>query len=385
MKKILIIGSWTTTHVRRFLTIICKTKEDDLIIDAFDPSYEDGQGNVCGVNHVYRVTASPLARKIFSIRKIGTLLKCWREHRTLAKLLSSNEYDLVNIHSLPKDCLQLVKIAHKHNVKIMLTPFGSDVLRLESFNIPMMRKAFDAADFVGTNTITSFCQTIKEKFSIDEAKFVNLGYGSETISAIIDMKGKFTREELAQMIDAPSSPYYVCCGYNASSAQHQSEMIDAIDSVKDYLPGDFCLLFPLTYGQEKEALYKKLSAKCMDKGLKAYFLTDFLTVDQVAALRLITDLFIHIQPTDAYNASLQEYLLSGAKVINGEWLKYPSLEQYGLPYYLCHSIDTLSQDIIKLFSEGEVSPVLSSEIVPEIESNAWSNKINDWISFYESI
>ena len=47
-------------------------------------------------------------------------------------------------------------------------------------------------------------------------------------------------------------------------------------------------------------------------------------------LRLCADVFILAIRTDAFSASMQEYLYAGACVIKGAWLGYPQLEDMGI-------------------------------------------------------
>lgn len=47
-------------------------------------------------------------------------------------------------------------------------------------------------------------------------------------------------------------------------------------------------------------------------------------------LRLCADVFILAIRTDAFSASMQEYLYAGACVLKGAWLGYPQLEDMGI-------------------------------------------------------
>lgn len=384
-KRILIVGNWETTHIRRFLSVLCREKDTELIIDSFDPTFDDNQGNECGVDNVFRINSPKLMRKFYNIRKLGTLFLEQKRLYSFDCLLRENKYDLVNIHFLPLITEKYVKIAHMHNVKVMLTPCGSDVLRVNKMFLSSLKNAFDKTDYVGISTKTGFYSKIIELFNVDSSKFVDLGYGSETLSAMLEMEGKYSRKQFSEMLSLPDSSYYICCGYTASIAQRHSIMIDAIAQNKDLLPSDYCLVIPLSYGIDKEYLKAELTKQCQGLELRTFFLTEYLTNEQVAALRFVSDLFIHIQPTDAYNASLQENLLAGTDVINGSWLKYPSLERYGNPYFICESLDKLPKIINQVISGTATKVELHKEIKDEIINNSWSLKIKKWVSFYNNV
>lgn len=385
MKRILIVGGWGTTHIRRFLGVLCRSKSEDLIIDAFDPSLNDTSSIELPVDNVYRIKKNRFQNRLYSIRKVGTFFYEKRKLREFRRIIRAGHFDLVNFHFVPRNAYDYVIICHEYDTKVMLTPLGSDVLRVSHFYVPNLIKAFAECDYVSANTLTGFTQKLKDRYHINEEKIVNLGYGSETITSMIDMKGKYSRQQLADMLHIPFSMFYIACGYTASIAQHHDLIIDAIYKNKDLLPQDYCILIPLTYGPDKEKLIKELPEKCDKYGLKYQLFTDYLDNNQVAALRLITNLFIHIQPTDCYNSSLQEFLLAGTECINGKWLDYPSLERCGNPYYISDTLEDLPGTLSEVLQNKAKKVPLNELIIEEITNNAWDSKITGWISFYKAI
>ena len=92
----------------------------------------------------------------------------------------------------------------------------------------------------------------------------------------------------------------------------------------------------------------QLPCCCLDK---------YLSDSQMACLHLITDLFIHLQVTDLANSYIMEAVYAGTKIINGSWLHYPILEEYGTPYILCDKIEDLPEklcSVIELNNEGVI-------------------------------
>lgn len=382
MKRVLIVGNWKTIHIKRFLSILTKNKEQDLIIDAYDPCYEIGQGNDCGVDNVYRLNVSNIEKQIFSIRKLGTYFLQKRKVKTLGQIIKLNHYDLVNFHFVPINIFEMVKVCKGHHTKVLLTPLGSDVLRVKNKYKRKLKRAFSLADFVSFNTITGFCKDVSELYEIPKEKIVNLGYGSETISSIIDLKGRCDRTECFNMLPIPYSNYNIVCGYNASVGQRQESIFMALIDNIDILPAGYQIIFPLSYGNDKDIIKRRIIDLNKNHNLNIVFIEDYLETNQVAALRLITDLFIHVQITDAYNASLQEFLLAGSKCINGSWLKYPSLEFNGEPYIVCKTIYDLSDCVRRGLMSNGIESLLHKDTEKEIISNSWSNRIMEWKMFF---
>ena len=123
--------------------------------------------------------------------------------------------------------------------------------------------------------------------------------------------------------------------------------------IKDQLPDALTLLFPFTYGGTPE--YRNCVKKaCEDAGVKALFFENFLELPDLFRLRQATNMFIHVQTTDANSTSFGEYLLCGKKIINGSWLKYDELEFDGnVPYYVVQEIDKLDETIMRAYHAEE--------------------------------
>ena len=114
-------------------------------------------------------------------------------------------------------------------------------------------------------------------------------------------------------------------------------------------------------------------------------ITEFLSTEQVAALRLITDLFIHVQKTDATNASILEYLLADTEIINGEWLKYRFIEQDGKPYHTCESLEQLSSCVRDVISNQDREILVTEKTKQAIrEFKSWHTILKNWHILFES-
>lgn len=386
MKRILIIRHASCEHIQRFLKSLASVKDSTMEIDLFSPTFSVSvSAEDLGLNNIYHLNVSSWKQKICRLRKLGVLFIQKEIESYLEQLLLSKKYDLVNVHYLPNNVNEYVNIAHKCGVKIMLTPFGSDVLRANKIKTFFLNKAIAKSNYISFPKAIGFADKLVKRFNISTSKIIDLGYGSETISSILSIEGKYTRKELVEMLGISYSDYYITCGYNASLAQHHSEIIEAIAKNKELLPSNYCLLFPLSYGADKDLIKSTVDELCEKYDLKYSLFLNYLSVEQVAALRLITNLFIHVQDTDAYSASLQEFLLTKACVINGKWLEYPSLERFGFPYYQCESLNNLSNDIRNVVLGKYDSIVLHNEVREEICNNAWDRKIIAWKEFYNTI
>ena len=111
-------------------------------------------------------------------------------------------------------------------------------------------------------------------------------------------------------------------------------------------------------------------------GIAAVFNEDYLSVEDIFNLRRASDMFIHVQTTDAGNSTIMEYLICGNKVIHGSWMHYQWLD-YPPKFYF--PVDDL-KDLPKVFVEAYQSemPSLPEEVVTRIKNRGWKQKMIAW-------
>ena len=95
-------------------------------------------------------------------------------------------------------------------------------------------------------------------------------------------------------------------------------------------------------------------------------------------------MFIHVQSTDAGNASLREYLFCEKKVINGEWIRYEDLEINGtVPYFIAKDLKSLDKTIMEAFKSDPIN--ISEATIKIIEEKSWKSAIKGWDNFFSEI
>ena len=384
-RRILVVGRSDIIFIIRLLQNIYEQHSPDIEIELFDNRHSPEDVNEDGIPYrVHGVQMYQWCRKLLRVPVLRIFIRMLFEYTTLKKLFQDKKYDIINIQEVPYYSLIYLKFAHKQGATTVMTPIGSDALRAKGWTYRWLQKAFDFTDYVTITTDSGFATKVIEKFSIDRNKVKNLSYGSDAISEIIKMKGQYTKEELAQMLHIPYSDYYICCGYNAYPAQNHTDMLRAIAANANNLPKGYKVLFPLGYGPGEETR-KELEQENRKLGLDVEYLMDYLSPEKVAALRLVSDLFIHIQNTDAHCFTMREFLLADTQVINGRWVSYPELEQYGVPYYVCESKDTL-KDVLCSFLKNELPPVhCPAELTSRLEDSSWNSIAPHWIDFYRTL
>lgn len=170
----------------------------------------------------------------------------------------------------------------------------------------------------------------------------------------------------------------ITCGYNAKSTQQHLLFIEEIKKIQTD-KSRVLLVFPLTYGREENYL-NQLRDAVRTSGFEYVLIEDFLSAERVAILRKATDIFVHIQQTDAFSGSMQESLLSGNIVINGAWLPYKELKDRGVKFLeisKVSEIPSLIDNIIRNPDEYREKYV-TSNTQEKFQTALWKNNISTW-------
>ena len=379
--SVLIIGNPYDSHLVRFvkyikqanpfieLTVLGLKIEGKSISEEVTNSVKE----LFLIENYHRYPDVPVIRSIVWLNNI---------RRIFNRQLSDKHFDIVNIHYPLYYYVFLLKEIKRISSKIVVTPWGSDVYRISKIETLLLRKLYNEADIV-TGYSVRFTDDCKRIFRIPERKYRYLSLFIDQIDYYVDHKDQYSLGEAKKRMGINESDYVITCGYNGSPSQRHLDMINAIYAEKTNLPSNITLLFPFTYAGTKE--YKEeIKRKVNDYGLSAIYCEHYLDLNELFTLRMATDMFIHIQTTDANNGTLKEYVWFHKNIINGSWLKYDDLESNGVkPYHSVDSVDELSSVIVTAYNEG---PKLASpEIITGIEKMGCRYWAPKWIQMYNSL
>ena len=291
--------------------------------------------------------------------------------------VAGKHFDYVNIHYVKPEYYFLLDYFEQCASKLILTPWGSDVYRVHGLNKLLVQRTFNAADFL-TGCDDRFTRDFKNIFKVPQSKIVYCDLGVEPIEYIFEHKHIIDTKEAKRQLGLDNH-YIITCGYNAHQVQHHSEIIEAVYHVKDKLPDNLLLLFPFTYPKEPEYI-QSIKQKVDSLGLKAVYFENFVELPQLFLMRQATDIFIHVQPTDASSGSLYEYVVCEKKIINGSWLQYPELFRNGVkPYFEVDSLENLGKTIVDVYHSEPIK--IEQDLLDNLAKKQWKVVIKDWNRF----
>lgn len=288
--------------------------------------------------------------------------------------------DVLHIHYIKLWYYHAIKKMRKSIKKIILTAWGSDLLRLNSRYYYKMKKFMRIANYivVGSENLREF---VTNKISSDyKSKIVWARFGTPVIDEIAKLKEEYI--EKSNGITIPSDKFIIACGYNGKREQQHEEIIQALTALKDCYRNKIFLHFPMGYGLNEE-YYAYISDMLEQSGFEYKIDKKFYSPEKIAKIRLLADIFIHGQITDASSSSVFEYIYADTILINGDWLYYEDLEKYQIPYLK-----------YKKFSElpGIIENVIDSydDLIKELreknglirETRSWEKLHRRWQALY---
>lgn len=377
--SILLLGEIYNNHTIRFVRNL-KCENPNVQIDCFGIRQNmDLPQNYLSCIRSFEVF--DLSKKLWSFPGLRSLEIIYNWRKSFHRFVKSKHYDIAQIHYPEYSMSFILEDLHKVADNLVVTPWGSDVYRIGGRKKRIVQKIFDAADYV-TGAGDRFTKDFMRIFNVPNEKFAHADLGSETIDYISEHKNYLTTKIAKQKLGIEGF-YTIGCGYNASEGQQHLKMIESIAKARNQLPERLMLLFPVTYPKNTEYV-KKLKSSVEESGLRAMWFDEFMDLPSLFELQMATDMFIHVQTTDANSTSLKEYILCGKNCVNGSWLEYDDIEENGhKPFHVVEDIGYLDQVIVDAYHKGE--PEVSQKVLLHIESLGCEPAAKGWNDFFMRI
>lgn len=301
---------------------------------------------------VHLIDVSEIVSEVYDKRKCGNFLKIWYSHFLLLKaVIKSGSYDLINMQYVEYlDLIDVFVLKYILRSKLILSYWGSDLFRIEKSKLSRMRILVNCADFVtfdNKDLEIEFRRIYKRARRIpSKVAFFGL--------PVLDIIDKKSREEVNDDIrkkwGISENKKVVAIGYSGIPEQQHKKILGVIAKLEDCYKERIVLLIQMSYGGTKE-YRSSVVAAAKKTGCEYIDIQHFLTNDEVAELRILTDVYINSQITDAFSGSVCENLFSGTLLINARWLRYKEFETYGFKYLEFKSINEIGGLIKKVLNQ----------------------------------
>ncbi|MCQ2076697.1 MAG: hypothetical protein MJZ20_06660 [Bacteroidaceae bacterium] len=235
---------------------------------------------------------------------------------------------MIHIHGLNHLRGRIFMFCKRGIDKSAITIWGQELLKKNSRQLKYLTRYYQEVDYIAVANMkmkNAFVAAYGDKF--DSKLFVN-DYALDMLPRIDYVKNNFSREELCDSFGmGTSETIFVCVGHNGRQEQRHLEICSSLSSLPVEIKKQITLLFTMTYGATGQ--YKDEVRKAAGKtGIKYVMVDKYMDEDSLAKYRVLCDVMIHAQITDAFSASIQECMYSGSIIINGDWLPYEDIENY---------------------------------------------------------
>ena len=238
---------------------------------------------------------------------------------------------------------------------------------------------FDNCTYIQVET-----ETIRREFN----KFFNNNYDEKLrlvafgIGALdyIDAKRPM-KSVLREEYGVGKDDIVITIGYNATKEQHHLEIFNQMKEEGLDKRGDLFIAVPLSYGITD---YKKRVNREFEKsGLRGRCFNDYLSLEDVAELRIISDIMIQVQDTDTYSSSMLEYIYADNIVITGEWLPYDELSDFILKVKTQEDVGKRIVDVVSNFQESKKRIPFNKAENYIAENSTWEGTRKKWLNLYD--
>lgn len=256
-------------------------------------------------------------------------------------------FDYVHLHYITREKITLIPYVKKHAGTICVTFWGSDLLRKEKKQLLWYKKYLCMVQFitVGTqNLLKRFREIYGKEF---DNKIVFAKFGLDSLEHIKAARGNY--EQLRVQYGISTKKKVITIGYNGNENQNHIKVLEEIRKCPQQVIDQLYLILPMTYGAKQDYI-RDVEKELIEIGCQYKIFCNFMTGRETAEIRVITDVFIHAQPTDALSASVQEYLFASKLVINPKWINYYEFKELGVYYWEYEEFDELSKLVMDYFA-----------------------------------
>lgn len=314
-------------------------------------------------------------------RVFNKLLLPIKYSRILKLVKSIGHYDIANVHFVQPYLPLFWKEIKKKAEKTILSVWGSDFYRVGHQTRRRLYKIFKECDAI-TFTNEQSRRDFISYYNDFENKSRVCSFGLETLEII--KRTEAEKNEIKKKFLIGDNKIVISCGYASTAGQQHEKIINVIKELDASISGKCMFVFPMTYGDK---IYRsKIEQKLIKSGIDYRILKDFMSYEDIAWLRLITDIMVHIPVTDQFSGSMQEILFAGNIVITGDWLPYRVLYEKGVFLLSTNAPENLSDVLvyaIENLKELKKRTNKNQDIIWNLSS--WEVNAGKWLELYNFI
>lgn len=282
-------------------------------------------------------------------------------------------YDVFWIHYLSKQSIVLLiflKIFKRRNKKF-ITLWGSDLLKMDKLMVFMLKYLHHGIIF----TVPTEYMRNRLVSEIPTADIRIVKFGLDTIDNIDKVRygdSENILSKFAKKYNLDSNKVIIAIGTNSSKNQQTIDVIQILNECSVNL-SNFMFVFHLSYGDASYAT--EIESQLANSKLNYRIIYDFLLGEDLACLRMISNLLVQVQKVDAFSGAMQEVLYSGNRVITGNWLDYKEICGRLDGLYFVDKLSDIPSQLLNIYHSPREK--CNGDLIKELSS--WSSVQNTWM------
>lgn len=371
MKNILVIGNaasvWTKEYIKNIhvkfghrVWVTCYDKLDSDVIKFYK-------------NLNVKIIDLHSSNKITKIFKYYTGFNIFfSRHKT--------DLDIIDIQSPPHSCQSdiIAKLSKKTDAKVIVTFWGSDILRITGKDSKRLKKILKISRWINIGTIQMHEMLRKYFGTIFDAKCTYIGFGGPALTYIRDCS--CSKGDSKTKLGLDPSKIVIAVGYNGKREQQHIEAIKAIGMLDEMQKDKIQLLIHAVSYQDDDYIVEII------KELKKYNLNyviiqDMLNLEEIAIMRIATDIFVHSQISDGLSGSIREAVYAGSILLNPSWIKYDKFDKDGVEYIQFSNFSDLTKKIKSVINgDCKINTKMNKNII--YDEYSWQAVEQKWLRMF---
>ncbi len=303
----------------------------------------------------------------------------------LFHIFKNSPYDAIHVHYADILSCRIAYLCRKLTRKEICSFWGSDLFRSSDRQIKKLKVYLNKCNTITVATEKMY-NRIKSIFShIYDNKIKTIRFGIEAFDMIENIKNLEDQKTSRATLGLPTEKIILTIGYSASPNQQHLLIMEQLARINPEILDRVFIVIQMTYGNSDTHYQEEVRKKIKSITDNFIIFDRFMQGEDIARLRVSTDIFIHGQTTDALSASFQEYIYAGAIVLNGKWLKYKELEERGIKYIeyeFFDEIPSLLTNIISSLQNYRLSLFNNRNILRQFSSVQAVSR--EWYNLYVS-
>lgn len=316
-------------------------------------------------------------------RKNKNYLKELRGHlEQIMTIKKAGPFDLINLHYIDFDDMIYAPILKKlMRSKLIFSYWGSDLFRVGDRRLFFRGIFVKCADFITFDNKDLGVKFKKVYPWADKVPSEVILFGLPVLDIIREKYKDYSLSYIRKKWNIPTDKIVIAVGYNGYPQQQHIKVLKTIGKMNENDKKRLFLLIQMTYGNSKEYRIQVLAA-AKKTGCEYKEIRQFLSDEEVAELRIITDIYINAQTTDAFSGSVCEYLFAGTRLLNARWLRYQEFKEHNFRFWEFNKIEEIAQ-LIKIVIEQEVDCSQNNELIWQLRS--WEFCAPKWERVFQKL